>query len=77
MKYIESGGDYSELALLVAQDALVNLRKSSGQSVDVKTIANKAPDVDESRMKVVPDDADDWNFAGAIGLNEVERVGIK
>lgn len=62
---------------LAAQDALVNLRQSPGQLVDVELNANGGPDVDASRMEAVPHDDDDWDFKGAVGLNEVERVVFK
>lgn len=76
LRYIDSWEDYYEFPSLGTQYKLVNPRHSPGQSVDVEVKANVAPNVDESRVKAVPDHDDDWDFEAAVGLNEVERVGV-
>lgn len=55
----------------------VNSRQSLGLPVDVAIIAKVAPEVYKSRPEVVVDDDDDWDFEGAVGLDEVELVGVK
>lgn len=56
---------------------LLNPRQSPAQSVDVEIDADVAPNVDEPRMEAVLEDEDDWDFEGAVGLEEVEHVDIK
>lgn len=77
LRYNDSGEDYYELLSLKEQNALVNPRQRLGQLVDVEVNANVALDVYELRGEVLPADDDDSNFEGAVGLDEVERVGIK
>lgn len=56
---------------------MLNPRQSPDQSVDVEVNEKVAPNVGESRMDVVREDEDDWDFEGTAGLDEVERVGVK
>lgn len=77
LRYIDSGEDYYELQSLEALDELLKSRWSPVQSIDFEVNANVGPHVDESSMDAVPIDDDDWDFEGAVGLDEAERVGVK
>lgn len=45
--------------------------------VDVDTDANVLTNSRKSCVKDVTDQGDDWDFEGAIKLDEVERVGVR
>lgn len=77
MAYIDSGEDYHKLPSLEEHYALLNPRQSPAQSVDVEVNANVVPYVNESLMDAVPKFDDDWGFKGAVGLDEMDRVGVK
>lgn len=63
--------------MLEAQDALINLRHSPAQSVDVEVNANVAPNVDVPRVDSVLGDEDDCDFDGAVEFDKVEYAGVK
>lgn len=77
LRYIDSGEDYYELPSLKSEDNMVNPRQSPGQLADVEVNAIVALNVDESRMEVVPNIDNGWDFEGAVGVDEVERPRLK
>lgn len=44
--------------------------------MDIEANANVLANVEESLVDSIPEDDDDWNFRGAVGLDKVECVGI-
>lgn len=56
---------------------MLSPRRSPARLVDVEKNANVATNIAESRVDDMPDDDDDWNFESAVGLEEVERAGVK
>lgn len=77
LRYIDNKEDYYKELSLEAQDVPVNRQQSPVQSVDLEVNAKVVPDVDKSRAEVVPKDEEDRDFDGAVGLEEVERAGLK
>lgn len=78
LQCIDSGEGYYELTSPEAPDTMLNTRRSPAQSVDVvKVNANFARKVEESHMDAVPEDVDDLDLEVAVGLDKVERVGVK
>lgn len=57
-------------------DELLNAQRSTARSVDIQMKANVATPGEESRGDDVSDDVDDWEFEGAVGHDDVERVGV-
>lgn len=55
----------------------MNLRQVQAHSVDVESDANVATNAGELRVDKTLADYDGRDFEGAVGLEEVERVGIK
>lgn len=45
--------------------------------VDVGLNSNEAPNVNESRMDVLSEDGNEWDFEDAVEPDEVERAGVK
>lgn len=75
--YIDSEEVYYGLPLLETQDVLLKPWRDPAQSVGVEVNAEVAPNVDESRIDAVPKDDDDRNYEGAVGLDEMDRFGVK
>lgn len=77
LRYINSGENFYELPSLEAQDELLNSRRNSARSVDVDVNANVATNVGESHVDDIPVNDDEWDFEGAVGLHEVERIDVQ
>lgn len=61
---------------LEAHNAFINPQRSPAQSVDVEVNDNFVPNVEESRMDAVLEVDDDWDFEGAVGVDEVDYAGV-
>lgn len=74
--FVPGKDDYYEFPRIKAQNQLLNLWQSLALLVSDKVNANGANDVMESSIDVAPDDDDDKDLEGAVGLGAGERVGV-
>lgn len=74
---IDSREDCYELSSHEAQDELIKLRLRHARSVHDDVNNNIATNVKKTRMYNLLADGDYLDIGGAVGLEEVERVGIK